>query len=101
MRYIKYFETTQERQSCTDTYKYMSYTDEDKVVNIHPYDYSKDYLTFVALSDGTFAFKGSNTANTISYSTDEGKTWSEAAQNVMQKQSGTPHSKPFSTASGL
>ena len=35
MKYIKYFDTEHERQSCLDTYKYMSYTEEDKVVNIH------------------------------------------------------------------
>ena len=36
MKFIKYFIDIQERQTCTDTYKYMSYTEEDKVVNIHP-----------------------------------------------------------------
>ena len=85
MKFIKYFETTQERQTCTDVYKYMSYTDEDKVVNIHPYDYSKDYLTFVAKSSGTFNFSGSSngsTANAIQYSTDNGETWSDASSSI-------------------
>ena len=36
MEFIKYFKTAEERQVCTDTYKYLSYTEEDKVVNIHP-----------------------------------------------------------------
>ena len=35
MKYIKYFETEHERQSCSDTYKYMSYTVESQLVNIH------------------------------------------------------------------
>lgn len=85
MKFIKYFETAQERQSCIDTYKYLSYTDEDKVVNIHPYDYSKNYLTFIAKSNGTFNFSGSSsgsTANVIQYSTNNGETWSEALSSA-------------------
>lgn len=39
-----------------------------------PYDYSKDYLTFVALESGTFTFEQQNN-NVISYSTDGGETW--------------------------
>ena len=52
----------------------MSFTDEDKVVNIHPYDYSKDYLTFIAKSAGTFAFNPIS-PNKIYYSIDNGETW--------------------------
>lgn len=54
---------------------------EDGVVfNPYVHDYSKDYFTTVAKSDGTITFSGS-TSNTISYSTDSGATWSELAQN--------------------
>jgi hypothetical protein len=44
------------------------------------HDYSKEYFTTVAKSDGTIGFSGSTTANTLSYSTDNGATWSTAAQ---------------------
>ena len=40
------------------------------------HDYSEDYLTFVALEDGTFTFTPKNN-NVISYSTNSGKTWTE------------------------
>lgn len=46
------------------------------------HDYSQDYLTFVAKSNGTFKFSGKTTSNTIQYSTDDGETWSTAAQVV-------------------
>ena len=41
-----------------------------------PYNYGNDYLTFVALEDGTFSFTPQNN-NVISYSTDGGETWIE------------------------
>ena len=41
-----------------------------------PHDYSQDYLTFIAKEDGTFTFTPSN-SNVISYSTDNGTTWTE------------------------
>ena len=40
------------------------------------HDYSEDYLTFVARENGTFTFTPKNN-NVISYSTDNGKTWTE------------------------
>ena len=46
------------------------------------HDYSQDYLTFVALSDGTFKFYGTGGTNTIQYSIDNGETWSETLLNV-------------------
>ena len=39
------------------------------------HDYSKDYLTFVALEDGTFRFDD----NAVNYSLDNGETWTELA----------------------
>lgn len=43
-----------------------------------PHDYSQDYLTFVAEEDGTFKFSG----NSVSYSTDNGVTWTTLASNT-------------------
>lgn len=42
------------------------------------HDYSQDYLTFVALEDGTFKFSG----NSINYSVDDGQTWTALAANT-------------------
>lgn len=44
-------------------------------------DYENEYLTTVAKTNGTISFSGSTTANTLSYSTDNGTTWSTAAQS--------------------
>ena len=40
-------------------------------------DYSQEYLTFVALEDGTFIF-----TNAVNYSLDGGKTWEELSANT-------------------
>lgn len=42
-------------------------------------DYSLQYLTFIATSNGTFVFDG---ITPISYSTDEGATWSSPSYNT-------------------
>ena len=49
------------------------------------HDYSQDYLTFVALQDGTFSFKNNNSGNTIQYSLDNGETWT-----TLEKDTPTP-----------
>lgn len=42
------------------------------------HDYSKDYLTFVVTTGGNIGFSESTTANTLSYSKDNGETWNTA-----------------------
>ena len=42
------------------------------------YDYSKDYLTFEAVDDGTFKF----TRNSLEYSIDDGNTWVSLPANT-------------------
>ena len=44
-------------------------------------DYSKDYLTFVALENGTFTFTPANN-NAISYSIDNGDSWTDLAADT-------------------
>ena len=46
-----------------------------------PHDYSKDYLTFVALENTTFTFTPAND-NVISYSIDNGHTWTDLAADT-------------------
>ena len=85
MVYLKLFNTEQERLSCTDNFEYVTYVEESDKVYIHLYDYSQDYLTFVAKSNGTFSFSGTSNdfiTNKIQYSTNDGETWSEANQVV-------------------
>lgn len=72
------------------------------------HDYSKDYLTFEALEDGTFQF----TQNALQYSIDGGNTWTTLSANtasptiatgskIMWKQTGlTPVSSPYSGGIG-
>ena len=52
------------------------YCDNETHVHYDYYDYSKDYLTFIAKENGTFTFTPQN-SNVISYSTDGGETWTQ------------------------
>lgn len=47
-----------------------------------PTGYSTQYLTFISRFGDSFKFTGSTTANTISYSTDSGTTWSTPSSSV-------------------
>lgn len=47
-----------------------------------PTDYSEQYLTFVALTDGTFVYDGTSTDNNLSYSTDNGVNWSTPSYSI-------------------
>lgn len=81
--------------------------DANKVVNVqvptdYQVDYSKQYLTFTALEDGTFQFS----QNALQYSLDDGKTWETLAANtatptittgskIIWKQTGLTPSIPY------
>ena len=57
----------------------VSYCVAEGDVHYNPYvqhDYAEDYLTFVAKESGTFTFTPTS-SNVISYSTDNGTTWTE------------------------
>ena len=84
MVYLKNFETDAERSGYTSDERLMSYTDDIDTVHLFKKQ-STEHLTFRAVSDGTFAFSGTisgNVTNTISYSLDDGETWSEYANRV-------------------
>ena len=55
----------------------VSYCIQENEVHYKPYihDYADDYLTFVALENGTFTFIPYDNSNIINYSTDNGNTW--------------------------
>ena len=57
----------------------VSFCIDDNEVHYNPYDYSRQYLTFVGTATPTtFKFSG----NGISYSLDEGNTWVALASNT-------------------
>ena len=45
-------------------------------------DYSQMYLLFEAIESGTFKFSGATSAHTLSYSLDDGATWTSLAHNT-------------------
>lgn len=82
---LKNFENMKEynRFIPVDDMEYISYienTDKVHICNIN--EHSNDYLTFIAKSKGTFVFAGIMEVNKISYSLDNGRTWSEPSNNV-------------------
>lgn len=86
MKYLKKFDTHTEYEeyiaSDYDKPNVSLCVAENEVhYNPIPHDYSNDYLTFVARADGTFTFSGL-TSNTLSYSLDNGSTWTELANNT-------------------
>lgn len=80
--YIKYFETQEEYDEYLAGDEVMrpnvSYCEDVKDVHYNPYvrEYDKEYFTTVALEDGTITFTPIS-SNAISYSTDNGNTWTE------------------------
>lgn len=54
----------------------VSHCIEENEVHYNPRTWTDEYLTFVASEDGTFTFTPNNN-NVISYSTDNGTTWTE------------------------
>ena len=106
MLYLKLFETEAEQQSCTALNKYLSYTEENDDIEL---TYAKNYVTFIAKSSGNFKFSGSSATNAISYSTDNGETWSTPSTSVtynvtsgtkvLWKGKMTPNSKGIGTFS--
>lgn len=85
MKNIRKFETTAEMESAVLTESYVLYNEETGLVYTNPNggssddDYSKEYLTFVALEDGTFSFTKRGTGDDIQYTKDNGSTWTSLA----------------------
>ena len=83
-KYLKLFETHTEYQTYAQSGDMIkpnvSYCEDNNEVHYNPYvhDYSQDYLTFVALEDGTFTLS----TNAVSYSLDDGETWAELTKNT-------------------
>ena len=84
--YLKLFEKHSEYESYSGGGEMLkpnvSYCEDNNEVHYNPYvhDYSQDYLAFVALENGTISFNilssmGTDKIESISYSTDNGTTW--------------------------
>ena len=82
-KYIKKFELTSKYEEYINSdialLPNISIIKDINGIHYNPiYDYSQDYLTFVAKEDGTFKFIG----NSINYSVDDGKTWTTLSSNT-------------------
>ena len=64
----------------------VSYCTEENEVHYNPFSWADEYLTFVALEDGTFTFAPS-VGNVISYSIDNGDNWIEGNSVELTKDS--------------
>ena len=80
--YLKAFKTPSEYQtyiSGNDVLKpNVSYCEDINEVHYNPFSYADEYLTFVALENGTFTLS----RNAVSYSLDNGETWTELAADT-------------------
>ena len=59
----------------------VSYCTEENEVHYNPFSWADEYLTFVALEDGTFTFIPAS-GNAISYSIDNGDNWIDLAADT-------------------
>lgn len=82
MEYIHVFDTqlahdaAHTRLSQDYTEPWLGYAKDTELVSYNlPHDYANDFLTFKALSSGTFGHNGT----TVYYSTDQGETWTQLA----------------------
>ena len=80
-KYIKLFEKDEDYLDFKGTSDFIlpnvSYCIDVDDVHYNPWTWAEEYLTFVAKADGTFQF-----TNAVSYSLDNGATWTELASNT-------------------
>ena len=78
-KYLKLFENHTRYESFTQTEEFVrpnvSHCIGENHVHYNPFSWTDEYLTFVALENTTFTFTPANN-NAISYSIDNGHTWS-------------------------
>ena len=83
-KYLKKFGTHADYVSFTQTEDFIkpnvSYCVQENDVHYNPWTWAEEYLTTVALEDGTISFNiwksmGTDMITSISYSTDGGETW--------------------------
>ena len=100
MKYLKKFETHEDYEEYVTGGTFLkpnvSYCEDVKDVHYNPWTWADAYFTTVALENGTISFTPKN-SNVISYSTDNGNTWTEGnsvevnnGDSVMWKGTMTP-----------
>jgi hypothetical protein len=84
MKYLKKFQNHNAYGAFTQTGEFLkpnvSLCVQENEVHYNPWTWADEYLTFVALEDGTISFNisqpmGTDMITSISYSTDGGETW--------------------------
>ena len=92
--YLKLFETHAEYEDYSGGGEMIkpnvSYCEDNNEVHYNPWTWAEEYLTTVALEDGTISFNildsmGTDMIESISYSTDNGETWT-TTNNVNDKE---------------
>ena len=87
-KYLKLFETHAEYQTYINgqdsILPNVSYCEDNNDVHYNPWTWAETYLTTVALENGTISFNiwqsmGTDMITSISYSTDNGETWTTTA----------------------
>ena len=92
-KYIKLFETTSEYEEYINggdvILPNVSLCEDERRVHYNPWaphDYSQDYFTMVVTTGGDVTWTGitptGSSSNALSYSTDNGTTWSTASSNI-------------------
>lgn len=78
MKYLKLFTSHSDYNTAKSSLDKpnVSHCIEENEVHYNPWTWADEYLTFVAKENGTFTFTPSS-SNVISYSTDNGSTWTE------------------------
>ena len=78
MKYLKLFSSHSDYNTAKSSLDKpnVSHCVQENEVHYNPWTYAEAYLTFVAKESGTFTFTPQN-SNVISYSTDNGTTWTE------------------------
>lgn len=87
MKHIRHLKTNADIPTEID-YDLITFVDEDNKSSVkkYKYDFSKDYFTVIALTNGTFVFEANEeldegNSNAVSYSLNNGE-WSEPTKNL-------------------
>lgn len=103
MKYLKLFASHSDYNTAKSSLDKpnVSHCITENHVHYNPSIWAEKYLTFVAKEDGIFTFFATQSSNVISYSTDEGKTWTEGnnievnnGDRVMWKGTMSPSASP-------
>ena len=89
--YLTRFSTSTAYENATLELPNVSLIEDDMEVRYTPLDYSKEYFTFECLSAGTITITANiaSVSKTISYSIDNGSTWTDLTTSITEQSLGT------------